>query len=125
MKIASLGSPPLIEHYRAGTVRLLAQSTAARSPKLLDVPTYEEAGIKGLVLDQWNSVFVPAGTPASIVARLNAEINKALAEPAIRAALLHQSQEPVGGSAEAASRLFHDDFVKYGRLIEELHIKVE
>ena len=82
VKIASLGSPPLIEHYRAGTVRLLAQSTAARSPKLLDVPTYEEAGIKGLVLDQWNSVFVPAGTPASIVARLNAEINKALAEPA-------------------------------------------
>jgi tripartite-type tricarboxylate transporter receptor subunit TctC len=125
VKIASLGSPPLIEHYRAGTVRLLAQSTAVRSPELPEVPTYEEAGIKGLVLDQWNSVFVPAGTPASIVARLNFEINKALVDPAVRAALLHQSQEPVGGSVEAASLLFHDDFVKYRRLIEELHIRVE
>jgi tripartite-type tricarboxylate transporter receptor subunit TctC len=125
VKIASLGSPPLIEHYRAGTVRLLAQSTAARSPELPEVPTYEEAGVKGLVLDQWNSVFVPAGTPPSIVTRLNAEINKALSEPTIRAALLHQSQEPVGGTVEAANRLFHEDFEKYGRLIRDLNIKVE
>ena len=75
---ASLGSSPLIPHYKAGTLRLLAQSTQARSPSLPDVPTYQEAGIKGLVLDQWLGVFVPAGTPPAIVARLNAEINKAL-----------------------------------------------
>ena len=80
IKIASLGSSPLIPHYKAGTLRLLAQSTQARSPSLPDVPTYQEAGIKGLVLDQWLGVFVPAGTPPAIVARLNAEINRALAE---------------------------------------------
>src|SRR5215470_4235224 len=50
VKIASLGSSPLIPHYKAGTLRLLAQSTAARSPSLPEVPTYEEAGIKGLTL---------------------------------------------------------------------------
>jgi len=62
VKLGSLGSTPLIPHYKAGTLRLLAQTTQARSPSLLDVPTYQEAGIKGLVLDQWVGVFVPAGT---------------------------------------------------------------
>jgi tripartite-type tricarboxylate transporter receptor subunit TctC len=68
-------------------------------------------------------VFVPAGTPAPIVARLNAEINKALAEPSIRTNLLQAAQEPVGGTAEAFARLFHDDDEKYGRLVKELDIK--
>ena len=81
VKIGSLGSSPLIPHYKAGTLRLLAQTTAARSPSLPDVPTYQEAGI-GLVMAQWLGVFVPNGTSAPIVERLNAEINKTLADPA-------------------------------------------
>jgi len=60
VKLGSLGSTPLIPHYKAGTLRLLAQSTQARSPSLPEVPTYQEAGIKGLVLEQWLGVFVPA-----------------------------------------------------------------
>jgi tripartite-type tricarboxylate transporter receptor subunit TctC len=123
VRVASLGSSPLMPHYRAGTVKLLAQSTQTRSPSLPDVPTFEEAGIKGLVLAQWLGVFVPAGTPAPIIERLNAEINKALAEPLIRANLLQAAQEPVGGSAEAFARLFRDDDEKYGRLVKDLGIK--
>jgi tripartite-type tricarboxylate transporter receptor subunit TctC len=94
VKLGSLGSTPLIPHYKAGTLRLLAQSTQARSPSLPDVPTYQEAGIKGLVLEQWLGVFVPAGTPPAIVARLNADINKALSEVAIRESFLQSAQEP-------------------------------
>jgi tripartite-type tricarboxylate transporter receptor subunit TctC len=124
VKVASLGSSPLIPHYRAGTIKLLAQSTATRSPSLPEVPTYEEAGIKGLVLAQWLGVFVPAGTPAPIVARLNAEINKALAEPDIRANLLKAAQEPIGGSADQFAKLFHDDDEKYARLVKQLNIHV-
>ncbi len=123
IKIGSLGSSPLIPHYKAGTLRLLAQSTQRRSPSLPDVPTYQEAGIKGLVLDQWLGVFVPAGTSPDMVARLNAEINKALAESAVRDSFLRSAQEPVGGSAEAFSQLVRDDFVKYERLVKELNIK--
>ena len=125
VKIGSLGSTPLIPHYKAGTLRLLAQSTAARSPSLPDVPTYEEAGIKGLVLDQWIGVFLAAGTPPPITARLNAEINRALSGPAIRQNLLQQAQEPVGGTAEEFSNLVREDFEKYGRLVKELNIKIE
>ena len=119
MKIGSLGSSPLIPHYKAGTLRLLAQTTAARSPSL----TYQEAGI-GLVMAQWLGVFVPNGTPAPIVERLNAEINKALADPAIRENFLLAAQEPVGGSAEQFGRLFREDDIKYGRLVKELNMKL-
>ena len=84
VKLGSLGSTPLIPHYKAGTLRLLAQTSKTRSPSLPDVPTYEEAGVKGLVLDQWLGVFAPAGTPPDIANRLNSEINKAIADPAVR-----------------------------------------
>ena len=125
VKLGSLGSTPLIPHYKAGTLRLLAQSTEKRSPSLPDVPTYQEAGIKGLVLDQWLGVFVPAGTPPAIGVRLNREINKALAEAAIRDGFLQSAQEPVGGSAEAFSQLVHGDFATYARLVKELNIKAD
>ena len=123
VKIGSLGSTPLIPHHKAGTLRLLAQSTEKRSPTLPDVPTYQEAGINGLVLDQWVGVFLPAGTPPGVAARLNTEINKALAESAVRDGFLQSGQEPVGGSAEAFSRLVRGDFDTYARLVKELNIK--
>jgi tripartite-type tricarboxylate transporter receptor subunit TctC len=122
VKLGSLGSTPLIPHYKAGTLRLLAQTTQARSPSLPDVPTYQESGIKGLVLDQWVGAFVSAGTPPGIVARLNTDINKALAEPAIRDGFLQSGQEPVGGSVEAFSQIVHGDFETYARLVKELNI---
>jgi len=125
VKLGSLGSTPLIPHYKAGTLRLLAQSTQARSPSLPEVPTYQEAGIKGLVLEQWLGVFVPAGTPPAIVARLNSAINAALAETAIRDGFLQSGQEPVGGSVEAFSQLFRRDFDTYARLVKELNIKAD
>jgi len=121
--IASLGSTPLIPHHRAGTLRLLAQTTAARSPGLADVPTYQEAGLKELVLDQWLGALVPAGTPAGIVARLNTEMNNALVQALIRDSFLQSAQEPVGGSAEQFGRLLREDFAKYERLARDLNIK--
>ena len=125
VKIAVLGSTPLLPHYQAGTLRLLAQSTAARAPGLSEVPTFEEAGFNGLVLDQWIGVLAPTGTPKAISARLNAEINKMLVSPAVRENLEQQALEPVGGTAEEADRLFRGDVEKYGRLMKELNIKTE
>lgn len=124
IKLGSLGSTPLIPHYKAGILRLLAQSTLARSPSLPDVPTYQEAGIKGLVLDQWLGVFVPAATPPAIVGRLNAEINIALADAAVRESFLQSAQEPLGGTAAQFAQLVRDDYDKYARLVQELNIKV-
>jgi len=125
VKIGSLGLTPLIPHYQAGTLRLLAQSTAARSSSLPQVPTYQEAGIQGLILDQWLGVFVPAGTPPAITSQLNVEINKAIADAVVHETFLKQAQEPVGGTAEQFLQLFRDDYSKYERLIKELNIKVD
>src|SRR5262249_47262141 len=125
VKLGSLGSTPLVPHYKAGTLRLLAQTTEKRSPSLPDVPTYQEAGIKGLVLDQWVGVFVPAGTPPAIGLRLNSEIKKALAGGAVRRGFLATRQELVGGSADAFSQLVHGDFATYARLVKELNIKAD
>jgi tripartite-type tricarboxylate transporter receptor subunit TctC len=124
VKLGALGSTPLMPHYKAGALRLLAQTTAARSQSLPEVPTFEEAGFKGLVLDQWLGVFVPAGTPPAIVARLNTDISKALADPAIGANLVQSAQEPIGGRPEAFGARVREDFEKYGRLVQELSIKV-
>ena len=123
VKLGSLGSTPLIPHYKAGTLRLLAQTTHDRSPSLPDVPTFEQAGIKGLVLDQWLGVFAPAGTPRAITERLNSEIGKAIADPVVRKELLDSGQEPVGGTAEQFSNLVREDFAKFGRLVKDLDIK--
>jgi tripartite-type tricarboxylate transporter receptor subunit TctC len=125
IKLGSLGSTPLIPHYQAGTIKLLAQSTKARSPALPEIPTFEEAGIKGLVLDQWLGVFAPVGTPAAIVTRLNTEINKALNDPAIRKALLDSAQEPVGGTVQQFTDFVREDYAMFGRLVKQLNIKIE
>jgi tripartite-type tricarboxylate transporter receptor subunit TctC len=76
------------------------------------------------VSEQWLGVFVPQGTPAAIVTRLTAEIGKALAEPAIKKNLEDSAQEPIGGTAEAFTRLVREDFTKFEKLVKELNIKV-
>jgi tripartite-type tricarboxylate transporter receptor subunit TctC len=125
VKLGSLGSTPLIPYYKTGEVRLLAQSSHERSPSLPDVPTFEEAGIKGLVLEQWLGVFAPIGTPPPITARLHSEIAKALADQELRRKFLDAGQEPVGGTADQFAHLVHDDSLKFARLVKELNIKAE
>ncbi len=123
--IGSLGNTPLLPHHRAGKVKILAQTTAARSQSLPDVPTYQEAGMRGLVLDQWLGLFVAAGSPRDMPVRLAAEVTKALAEPAVRERYAQLGLEPVGGTPEDIARQYREDFVKYGRLIKELGIRAD
>jgi tripartite-type tricarboxylate transporter receptor subunit TctC len=124
IKVGSLGSTPLIPHYKAGALKLLAQSTAERSPSLPDVPTYQEAGVRGLVLDQWLGIFVPTGTPKEIVRRLAQETDRALRDNTVRDTLLKSAQEPIGGTTEQFSILVRSDYEKYGKLVKELGISV-
>src|SRR5262244_956462 len=94
VKLGSLGSTPLLPHYQAGTLYLLAQSMQIRSASLPQVPTFQEAGIEGLVLDQWIGMFAPAGTPQPIIARVAAEVRQALNDPAVREGFLKSAQDP-------------------------------
>jgi tripartite-type tricarboxylate transporter receptor subunit TctC len=117
------GLVPVIQLARAGSLRLLAQSSDTRSPSLPEVPTLQEAGFKGLAIESWYGAFVPVGTPRAIVVRLNAEIDMALADAPTRMSLLQTATEPVGGTAEQLARVAQQDSEKYARLVRELNIK--
>jgi tripartite-type tricarboxylate transporter receptor subunit TctC len=125
IKLGSLGTTPLVPYKKNGGLILLAQSTATRSPALPDVPTFQEAGIDGLVMDQRIGMFVPAGTPAAIASRLNAEVNMALRDEKVRKIFNDQAQEPTGGTVEQYTRQVREDSEKYQRLVKELDVKVE
>jgi tripartite-type tricarboxylate transporter receptor subunit TctC len=123
VKLAFLGPTALLPHARAGTIKLLAQSASRRAPSLPEVPTFEDAGYKGLVLDAWYGAFVPKGTPAAIIARLNQAMNDSLNEEKLRANFTTAAIEPVGGPVEEIGRIAQADSEKYARLVKELNIK--
>jgi tripartite-type tricarboxylate transporter receptor subunit TctC len=122
--IGVLGPTALIPHFKTGTLRCLAQSSSKRADSLPDVPTFEEAGFKGMVLDAWYGAFVPSGTPEAVITRLNAEMNKAAADRATRDSLLQTATEPVGGTPEQFAAVVREDGEKYARLAKELGIRV-
>jgi len=122
--IGFLGPTALLAHYKTGTLRFLAQSSRARAQSLPEVPTLEEAGFQNMVLESWYGAFVPAGTPPAVIAYLNAEMAKTMADPATRDSLLQTATEPVGGSAEEFGRVVREDSAKYARLAKELGIRI-
>lgn len=125
VKLGSLGTTPLIPYYKAGTLHLLAQSMATRSRSLPDVPTFREAGMNDLVVEQRIGALAPKGTPPEIIARLNMTINAALADETVRKNFDEQAQETAGGTAQQYAKLVNEDSEKYARLVKELNVTVE
>jgi tripartite-type tricarboxylate transporter receptor subunit TctC len=123
VKTAFLAPTSILPHSRVGTLRMRPQSSAPRGPTIPEVPTLEEAGYKDLVLDAWYGAFVPKGTPEPIIARLNAEINKALKDPKLLDAFSKGALEAVGGSPEDLGKIGRADSEKYAKLVKELGIK--
>jgi tripartite-type tricarboxylate transporter receptor subunit TctC len=122
VKTAILGPTAMIPHWQAGTINLLAQSTAKRNPTLPQIPTFVEGGYKDLVLEAWYAAFVPKGTPREITSKLNAEMNKALKDPKLVETFTKGAIEAVGGGTEEISNLAQADSEKYARLVKELNI---
>jgi tripartite-type tricarboxylate transporter receptor subunit TctC len=111
--------PPAQAFIKAGKLRMLAQATLQRMPGIPDVPTMQELGYPGFDCSAFFGVMAPAGTPASIVQRLNIEINKALANPEVRERLLAQGAIPVGGTPEALTEHIRKESVKWGKIIKD------
>jgi tripartite-type tricarboxylate transporter receptor subunit TctC len=122
VKSAFLGPTSMIPHWKAGNLVFMAQTSAKRAPTLLEVPTLEESGYKGLVLEAWYAAFAPAGTPPELVATLNAAIGKSMTDANLQANFVKGSLESVGGTPEKLSTLAKADSIKYARLVKELNI---
>src|SRR5436305_8022257 len=124
VKLAILGPTAPLPHANAGTIKLLAQSGEARSPSMPDLPTLQELGYQGVSLESWFAAFAPLGTPPAVIARLNSECEKALADKAVRDALFKAATEPVGGDTERLAKLARADSEKYARIVKEVNIKL-
>ena len=110
-------------HVASGAVKILAVSTAKRSPYLPDVPTLKEAGID-VEADAWNGLIAPAGTPEPIVAKIRREVIEALETPAIRDKLAAQLMQPIGGSSAEFRARIEAEIARWGPVIKAAGIKV-
>ena len=114
-----------IGQIKGGKVRALAVTSPKRSPELPDVPTLAEAGFPGLEMTTWYGVFAPAGTPKDVVARLNAEIMKALQAPEVKTRIAGLAGEPGTLTIEQFAALNRSDSERYGKLVREAAIKLD
>lgn len=114
-----------LPHIKAGRVKALAISTATRSPLLPDVPTVAEAALPGFETVSWNGIVVPAGTPRSIVLRLNSEIVKALNDPDLRERLESLSYIPRSSTPEAFGAFIGNERSKWAKVIRDAKIHAE
>ena len=114
-----------LPHVNSGRLRALAVTTAKRSALFPDLPTMQEAGIAGYEYGNWFGLFLPAGTPQPIVARLNAAINQAVARPELRERLKGQGAEPLSGSIDAFVALLKAEYAKYGKIVRDAGIEPE
>jgi tripartite-type tricarboxylate transporter receptor subunit TctC len=113
------------EQYRAGKAKMLAVTTPARIASVPEVPTMDEAGVNNFRSETWNALAAPPKTPAAIVAKLNAAINAALADPQTAEHLRAMSMSPVGGSPEAARAFIKQETERWGEVIRAAKISLD
>ena len=109
----------------AGKIKAIAISTAQRTELASNIPTFAESGAPGFELVAWNALFAPRDTPAEIVALLNAEVNKALAQPEVRQRLLRMGFDAGGGSPDKLRGFVESETQRWGQLIRKAGIKAE
>jgi tripartite-type tricarboxylate transporter receptor subunit TctC len=115
---------PVIGHIEAGHLRALAVTSNKRLASLQSVPTVTEQGFPELVVEDWVGMAVRRGTPQSIVARLNAAINAALAKPKVREAMTKVGAEPAGGTPEEFTTLLTSQITHWARVTKETGMKL-
>jgi len=112
-----------INAAKSGKVRLIAVTSAQRAKAFPQLPTVAESGVPGYVVGTWGGLLAPAGTPAPIVAKLNADARRALAEPEVVAKFEGIGLEIRPGSPEDFAQVIRADSDKWAKLIKERNLK--
>ena len=126
VQVLSLNPTALIPQVAAGKARVIAQTSARRSPLIADVPTVAESGYPGFEADVWMAVMAPAKTPPDAIARLNAELVRIIRDPSLKATLWdRQWIDPVGSTPDQVTAVMRREGDKWARIVKAANIPVE
>jgi tripartite-type tricarboxylate transporter receptor subunit TctC len=117
--------PSSLPQVRSGKLRGIAVASSQRSPVLPDLPTMSEAGLPGFAADSWFGITVPTGTPRDIVAKLNADVTKALDSTEVKDIIARQGGILRGSTPEQMAAQIRSDREKWGRVVRESGAKIE
>ena len=117
--------PPTLSHIRAGKLRALAVTGAARNPTLPDVPTIAESGLPGYECLLWQAIVAPAATPPAIIARLNREVAAILDDAEMKAAFAKNGIEPQPSPPQMLAARIRDDVRKWRAVITSAGIRAQ
>jgi tripartite-type tricarboxylate transporter receptor subunit TctC len=123
--LACLAMPPVIELIKSGQIKALAVISDKRVPSLPDVPTAMEQGFGDGEESTWMALFVPAGTPAAVLAKLNTDVNAVLAEKPVLERLDQLGMLPVGGSLAESDAYVRSEIRKWGEVVRKIGLRVE
>lgn len=116
---------PVLQHIKGGKLRALAVTTAKRSSALPDVPTLDEAGLKGFNIGTWFGVLAPVATPKSVVIKLNTEMVKVIQSAEFRKRMDEIGAEPIGNSSEQMAQQISGETRKFATLVKEAKVTLD
>lgn len=116
---------PVLPHIKAGKLRALAVTTARRSVALPDVPTLDEAGLKGFDMGTWFGMLAPAGTPREVVTRLNADMVRIIHSPEFRKKMDDIGADAIGNTPEQMARQIRDDTARFAKLVKDAKVSLD
>jgi tripartite-type tricarboxylate transporter receptor subunit TctC len=116
--------PPVLQHVRSGRLRAIGVTSAKRFSLLPDIPTVADT-LPGFEVDSWYGVFAPAGTPAAIVNKLNAEFAAALKSPEVKALLATDGSEVVASSPQRFGEIIRAEYARWAPVVKESGAKID
>ncbi len=117
--------PSVFAHAKSGRLRAIAVTTVLRTAAAPDIPTVAESGVPNYEMSQWYGLLAPAGTPAPVIERLNAEIGKALKQPDVISRLQGEGADAAGGSPQEFGAFFTAEIAKWTQIVRKAGIRVE
>ncbi len=125
VQVAFIDTPTAKAQIAAKRVRALAVTSPRRSAVLPDLPTMEEAGLKGYTAESWFGLMVPAGTPATVIEKIHSGVVDLLKAPDVQARLRSNDETPIGSTPAAFGEFIGQEMTKWGNLIRQHHISIE
>jgi tripartite-type tricarboxylate transporter receptor subunit TctC len=123
VKIGCLGLSSIIQHHQAGQLRIIAVTTAKRSPELPDIPAIAET-LPGYDASLWTGFLAPKGTPAASIKRIQSELTRLLQTPEVKTAFQRAGTDIVIRDPKAFGEFLKVEYAKWGKVVRDLKLQV-